>query len=77
MDLGQIIKFLEKLENKKIYYRLNKTRDSSIMAEITVPGQKWEVEFFDDGHVEVEKYISEGQILNEKELNTLFRDFSD
>lgn len=77
MDLGQIIKFLEKLENKKIYYRLNKTRDDSIMVEVAVPGQRWEVEFFDDGHVEVEKYISEGQILDEKELDILFRDFSD
>jgi hypothetical protein len=64
------------LEERKIYYRLNKIRDS-ILVEVTVPGQKWEVEFMADGTIEIEKFISDGKIENESELEVLFRDFSD
>jgi len=46
------------------------------MVEIAVPGQRWEVEFFEDDHVEIEKFVSNGTIYNEKELDILFKDFS-
>jgi hypothetical protein len=74
--LKNLIEFLNKLEERKIYYRLNKIRDS-ILVEVTVPGQKWEVEFMADGTIEIEKFISDGKIENESELEVLFRDFSD
>ncbi|CUH92931.1 hypothetical protein [Herbinix luporum] len=74
--LKNLIEFLNKLEERKIYYRLNKIRDS-ILVEVTVPGQKWEVEFMADGTIEIEKFISDGNIENESELEVLFRDFSD
>jgi len=48
--MKQLIEFLEALEEKKIYFRLNKIRDS-ILVEIAVPGERWEVEFFEDGTV--------------------------
>ena len=63
------------------YYRLNKVRENSIMVEIAVPGERWEVEFitYDDKEyvVEVERFISNGEIGNEKELDVLFDEFSD
>ncbi len=43
--LKGLINFLNELEEKNIYYRLNKTRDGSIMVEVAVPGQRWEIEF--------------------------------
>ncbi len=75
-NLQKLIAFLAKLEERKIYYRLNKIRDS-ILVEISVPGQRWEVEFMSDGNIEIEKFITENKILNERELEILFRDFSD
>ena len=74
--MDKLIKFLEKLEDKSIYYRLNKIRDS-ILVEIVVPGQRWEVEFFADGDVQIEKFFSDGEILRESELDVLFNNFSD
>ena len=71
-----IIKFLNELENKKIYYRLNKVRDS-IMVEIAVPGERWEVEFMYDGEIQIEKFISNGEILGSSEIQDLFNRFSD
>ena len=30
------------------------------MVTVAVPGERWEIEFFEDGHVEVEKFLSQG-----------------
>ena len=74
--MRNLLIFLESLEANKIYYRLNKIRDS-ILVEIAVPGQRWEIEFFSDGSVQVEKFISEGIILDESALTELFEKFTD
>ena len=47
------------------------------MVEIVVPGERWEVEFFGDGQVEVEVFKSPGIIGGEEELDRLFREFGD
>lgn len=75
-NLQKLIKFLEELENRKIYYRLNKIRDS-ILVEISVPSQRWEVEYMYDGRVNIEKYISDGNISGEEDIENLLRDFGD
>ena len=74
--MDALIVFLNELENRKIHYRLNKVRDS-IMVEIAVPGQRWEVKFFADGNIEVEKFISDGTMFDKSELENLFAKFSD
>ncbi len=68
--------FLSELEAKKIHYKLNKVREA-VMVEVTVPGERWEVEFFADGNVEIEKFVSCGEIFGESEIKTLFERFSD
>ncbi|MDR2686369.1 MAG: conjugal transfer protein TraF [Oscillospiraceae bacterium] len=74
--LEKLIRFLDELEAKKIYFKLGKIR-GSILVEIAVPGERWEAEFFGDGHVEVERFYGRGEIGGESELEILFRDFSD
>ena len=71
--MKKLIDFLERLEEKKIYYKLNKVRDA-IMVEVVIPGERWEVEFFANGNVEIEKFISNAEIFDEKELEQLFLD---
>lgn len=76
-SLTEMNNFLNKLEDKNIFYRLSKVRNESIMVEVAVPGQRWEIEFMEDGTVEIEKFISDGDYYDTKELEVLFRDFSD
>ena len=71
-----LITFLETLEERGIYYKLDKIRDS-ILVEVTVPGQRWEIEFMNDGSIEIEKFLSDGTIFDGDELEVLFRYFSD
>ena len=81
--MEKLINFLNKLEEVKISYKLSKHNDFSITVFVDVPGERWEVDFLfenNDGKysgVWVEKFKSDGQILNETELDVLFRDFSD
>jgi hypothetical protein len=69
--------FLNRLEQEKINYTLAHNRENSIMITVAAPGERWEVEFIDDGSVEVEQFISDGEIYGESILNNLFARFSE
>ena len=75
--LRELITFLNKLEDNNIFYKLSKVRNEAIMVEVAIPGQRWEIEFLEDGTVEVEKFISDGDFYDVKELESLFKNFSD
>jgi hypothetical protein len=68
MGIAEFISFLNKLEDKGIFYKLTKVRDEAIMVEVAVPGQRWEIEFTEDGTVEIEKFISDGNFYDVKAL---------
>lgn len=75
-SLNDINKFLNILDENNIYYRLNKIRPEGIMIEVTVPGERWEIEFMEDGTVEIEKFISDGSFYGKEELKVLLTEFS-
>lgn len=77
MEIKAIINFLNKLEGNNIFYKLSKVRNEAILVEIAVPGQRWEIEFMEDGTVEIEKFISDGEYYDFKEIETLYKDFID
>jgi len=47
------------------------------MVEVTVPGERWEIEFREDGEIGVEVFASKGRIQGAESLEELFRRFSD
>ena len=59
--MKELFDFLDQLESRKIYFTLSRIRDS-VLVEVSGPGERWEVEFFADGSVQVEKFKSEGII---------------
>jgi hypothetical protein len=75
--LAELLGFLQKLQGVKIHYRLEHYRDEALMVLIAVPGQRWEVEFLEDGSVEVERFLSAGKIEAGEALDELFSKFSD
>jgi len=77
MDIfKRLLDFLVKLDEQRIYYRLNKIRES-ILVEIAVPGQRWEVEFMANGAIEIEKFLSDGTIWDYTEIESLLKEFAD
>jgi hypothetical protein len=69
--------FLKQLEHGHIHYTLASYRDEAIMVCVTVPGERWEIEFLGDGSVEVERFISNGEISGEEALSELLTRYVD
>ena len=75
--LADVLSFLNRLSDAKIHYSLAHSRDDALMVEIDVPGERWEVEFLDDGSIEIEKFKSSGKIYGEKAIEELFQKYSE
>lgn len=69
--LCRLTNFLKRLEEGNIHYSLASPRDDAVMVLATVPGERWEIEFFADGSIEVERFISDGEIAAEEALDEL------
>ena len=72
-----LLAFLTRLDERKIHFGLKHIRSESVLVDIAVPGQRWEVEFMQDGSVEIERFISDGSIEGRERLDDLFARFSD
>jgi hypothetical protein len=53
--MNKLLDFLDKLEQYNLSYTLDRLRDDAILVRIQPgPCEYWEVEFFCDGHTEVQ-----------------------
>ncbi len=73
----KLLDFLSDLDQHHVFFRLSRVREEAIMVEVAVPGERWEVEFFADGHVEVEVFRGSSDIQEEEALARLFQALSD
>jgi hypothetical protein len=81
-SLQKLLDFLDKLEQHKICFRLERNCSEAIMVRVDVPGERWEIEFFANGEVEVEAFRStESGVIGGSEaqvaLKRLLTDFAD
>ncbi len=72
-----ILDFLGRLRRAKISYSLEQVRGDAIMVNVTVPGERWEIEFMDNGQVEIEIFKSDGSIFGKETLKELFEKYTD
>lgn len=76
-DLTTLLDFIHILEENKIFYELHKYTYRKTMVSIAVPGERWEIEFNDDGDVDVERFVSTEGVGGKERLAELFERFSD
>lgn len=76
-SIKDLLEFAARLDATRIDYRLELARADAVMFCVAVPGERWEIEFFEDGRVEVEVFRSPGQISGVESLDVLFSDFAD
>ncbi len=72
----KLLAFLERLDRAKISYTMEHSRDDAIMVVAGVPGEYWEIEFLQNGEIEVERFRSNGRIDDASLLDVLFAKFS-
>src|SRR5262249_27373351 len=54
--------FIGELEQRKIPFALRRNRIDAVTVEVPAPGERWEVDFLDDGTIDVERFRSDGTI---------------
>jgi hypothetical protein len=73
----ELTTFLKQLEEAHIHYTLACHREDALMVLVTVPGERGEVELLGDGSVEVERFLSNGEIYGEEAMRELWARFAD
>ena len=76
----EMLALLRRLDDGKIHHTVDQVREDALMIRVAVPGQRWEIEFVDYGdqvHIEIERFVSNGRIDDEAALAELFAQFSD
>lgn len=68
---------IARLNAARIHHTITSIRDDALLIDAAVPGERWEIEVFEDGHVEVERYRSDGEIADEAALTELLARFPD
>ncbi len=58
MDI--LLDFCVALNQRKAHYELLVVRPEAVMVLVSIPGERWEIEFFRDGHIELERFVSQG-----------------
>lgn len=76
-SLGRVLAFLDRLDKARVAYSLKHVRDT-LMVVIDVPGERWEVEFFENGEIEIERFVTTFvQSIDEDALYNLVAEYSD
>jgi hypothetical protein len=73
----ELIVFLERLDEAKIHYTMQHSRDNAIQITAFAPGEYWEIEFIEDEGIEIERFRSNGEIYEAPVLEELFALCSD
>ncbi len=72
-----LLAFLEKLDHQRINYTLAHYREDALSVLVALPGERWEIDFLSDGSIEIEKFISTGEMSDAEGLNELFERYAD
>ncbi len=75
--LSELTSFLNRLDSSAIHYTLSSVRDHAILVGVSVPGERWEIEFMAEGQIEIEVFKSDGTIRDCSVIEELFRQHSE
>ncbi|HVA45101.1 MAG TPA: hypothetical protein VNH11_01835 [Pirellulales bacterium] len=76
-ELKGVLELLGRLEAAKIHFTLARNQEDAITVEVAVPGQRWEIDCYSNGMLQVEIFKSDGSIRDASAIDELFQDFSD
>jgi hypothetical protein len=68
---------IREFREANIAFTLNVTRDDAITILAVVPGQRWEIDVFEDGTVDVEVFQSNGELHDVDRLQEMIMKFKD
>jgi hypothetical protein len=75
--ISDLLNLLRRLKAARIYYELSDATEGAILVEVSVPGERWEVEVHEDGRISTEVFVSSRGVQGQELLEELFARFSD
>ena len=75
--MERLLQFCMALNLRRAHYELLVLRPDAAMVALDVPGQRWEIEFFADGRIEVERFVSQGVEANLEVLKDALKYFDE
>jgi hypothetical protein len=57
-----VLSFCVALNERGAAYGLSVDRPEAIRVTLDIPGERWEIDFFSDRHIELERYIGQGVV---------------
>lgn len=74
---SNVFHIIDMLRKAKIAFTLGIVREESITVFASVPGERWEIDIFDDGNIELEVFRGSGDIFDVDVLNERIAKYSD
>lgn len=74
--INDLLRFLARLKAAHIYYRLSDPTEGAVMVEVSVPGERWEIEFHEDGRISAEVLVSSKGVQGQEIFDDLFQRLS-
>jgi hypothetical protein len=56
----KLLQFCGRLDSLRVPYTMQAVRTEAVMITLAVPGERLEIEFFADGNVEIERFVTQG-----------------
>ncbi|PFH20449.1 hypothetical protein [Burkholderia sp. JKS000303] len=61
-----VYELLRDLDDRRLFYTLGRHRPDTILISITVPGERIEIDVFDDGHMEMSRFSGDESVIDDQ-----------
>lgn len=63
-----LYELLRNLDDRGLFYTLGRHRPDTILVSITVPGERIEIDVFEDGHMEMSRFSGDESVIDDRQL---------
>ncbi|MCA8303630.1 hypothetical protein LGN24_19260 [Burkholderia seminalis] len=63
-----LYELLSDLDDRRLFYTLGRHRPDTILISITVPGERIEIDVFDDGHLEMSRFSGDESVIDDHQV---------
>ena len=63
-----LYELLRNLDDRGLFYTLSRHRPDTILVSVTVPGERIEIDVFEDGHMEMSRFSGDESVIDDQQL---------
>lgn len=72
--MSKVFEILRRLDDARVHYVIGRYRPDTIDITATVVGERIEISVFEDGHVEISRFVGNEDVLDEEVLDEILKD---